>query len=101
MASVVGAGGGGPSRAAVHKAAFAEGVRLVLSTWPLLVLAVANEWGGPDSAAKAEWLGDVVVELFDTRACMEAKEEEGEGKGGKGGGGGRRGGGGGEREEGR
>jgi pre-rRNA-processing protein TSR2 len=58
------------SRAAANKAAFAEGVGLVLGTWPLLALAVENEWGGPDSAAKAAWLGDVIVEVFDTSALL-------------------------------
>lgn len=54
------------SRAAANRAAFADGVRVLLATWPLLQLAVTNEWGGPESAAKAEWLNEVILEVFDT-----------------------------------
>ncbi|KAG4305551.1 hypothetical protein PORY_001107 [Pneumocystis oryctolagi] len=41
---------------------FELGVALVLATWPVLTQAVAAGWGGPESVAKRDWLGGVLVE---------------------------------------
>jgi len=63
------------SRAAANRAAFADGVRILLATWPLLQLAVTNEWGGPESTAKAEWLNEVILEVFDTSTAAGRGDE--------------------------
>jgi len=49
-----------------NKAAFTEGIHLALSTWTVLTLAVEEEFGGPDSREKAEWLVGVVISIFET-----------------------------------
>jgi hypothetical protein len=58
------------------KAGFEEGVGLVFSQWTALVLAVENEWGGHDSAAKADYLIDDTIQWFyrkkGARVCLEA-----------------------------
>ncbi|CCG81183.1 Pre-rRNA-processing protein TSR2 [Taphrina deformans PYCC 5710] len=43
---------------------FELAVSLYLWRWPALSLAVENEWGGPDSAEKRDWLAGVVADLF-------------------------------------
>lgn len=46
------------------KAGFEEGVGLIFSQWTALCLAVEQQWGGPDSEAKADYLIDDVVQWF-------------------------------------
>lgn len=46
------------------KAGFEEGVGLIFSHWTALVLAVENQWGGPDSATKADYFIDDIIEWF-------------------------------------
>jgi hypothetical protein len=46
------------------KAGFEEGVGLVFSQWTALCLAVEQEWGGPDSEAKANYLIDDTILWF-------------------------------------
>lgn len=58
-----------------NKANFIEGLRLLMSNWPTLRLAVAEEWGGHESAAKADWLIDALVEHFDERGRRVDVEE--------------------------
>ena len=48
-----------------NKQAFVEGVRLLMSSWTVLKLAVDNEFGGTKSREKADWLVDTVIESFD------------------------------------
>ncbi|KAJ1921932.1 rRNA accumulation- protein [Mycoemilia scoparia] len=48
-----------------NKAAFIEGIDHVFAKWTALLLAVENEWGGPDSIEKRDWMVDMVVDLFD------------------------------------
>ena len=45
-------------------AKFENAVAIILHSWTVLSLAVENEWGGPDSAAKRDWLGGIVAEMF-------------------------------------
>jgi pre-rRNA-processing protein TSR2 len=35
---------------------FEEGVRYLFAQWTALCLAVENQWGGPTSAEKQQWL---------------------------------------------
>lgn len=44
--------------------AFEEGIRLVFSRWTALVLAVENQWGGPESEAKREHLVQETLRYF-------------------------------------
>lgn len=43
---------------------FELAVSLYLWRWPALSLAVENEWGGPDSSEKRDWLAGVLADLF-------------------------------------
>uniref|UniRef100_W5NBA2 Pre-rRNA-processing protein TSR2 homolog n=1 Tax=Lepisosteus oculatus TaxID=7918 RepID=W5NBA2_LEPOC len=43
---------------------FAEGVRAVLETWPVLQIAVDNGFGGAHSRQKADWMVDAVQQYF-------------------------------------
>ncbi|KAL9055793.1 MAG: hypothetical protein Q9162_003327 [Coniocarpon cinnabarinum] len=40
-------------------------IALLLSSWPPLALAISESWGGPDSAAKKDWLCGVLSDLFE------------------------------------
>lgn len=47
--------------------AFDHTVFYLLSLWPALSVAVSNNWGGPDSADKRDWLAGTISTLFDER----------------------------------
>ncbi|KAH9483284.1 Pre-rRNA-processing protein TSR2 [Psilocybe cubensis] len=44
---------------------FARGVISRLAIWPILRVAVQENWGGPDAAAKRTWLASVIVDAFE------------------------------------
>lgn len=44
---------------------FELGVACAVFLWDELNTAVASNWGGPESAAKREWLAGAIVELFE------------------------------------
>ena len=46
------------------QAQFDLAIAIILSDWPALTLAVQNQWGGPDSADKRDWLAGVISDLF-------------------------------------
>src|SRR5271154_6814595 len=46
------------------QAKFTHATALILHSWSALDIAVQNEWAGPDSSSKRDWLGGVVVDLF-------------------------------------
>lgn len=58
-----------------NKVNFIEGLRLLMSNWSTLRLAVVEEWGGHESQAKADWLIDALVEHFDERGKKVEQEE--------------------------
>lgn len=58
-----------------NKANFIEGLSLLLSAWPVLRTAVREEWGGHESAEKAEWLVRALTEHFDERGHKLEQEE--------------------------
>ncbi|ROW01288.1 hypothetical protein VMCG_05835 [Cytospora schulzeri] len=77
--------------AETRQSRFEQGVALSLNLWPALTLAVQNNWGGPDSADKRDWLAGQVVEQFPDlakptttttaakpTAAQTAEEDEGE-----------------------
>ncbi len=46
------------------QAAFEEGVKHLFRRWTALNLAVENQWGGANSAEKANWLVEDTIEWF-------------------------------------
>ena len=44
---------------------FARGVIACLAIWPALKVAVAEHWGGPESAQKRTWLAGIIVDAFE------------------------------------
>lgn len=46
------------------KEGFEEGVAIIFSQWTALVLAVENQWGGSESASKADYLIEDILEWF-------------------------------------
>ncbi|PPQ88889.1 hypothetical protein CVT25_009125 [Psilocybe cyanescens] len=44
---------------------FARGVIARLAIWTTLRIAVQENWGGPDAAAKRTWLASVIVDAFE------------------------------------
>ena len=54
----------------------AYGVRLVFGRWTALNLAVANQWGGADSQAKAQELVQRVVQWTLEKKGKKTKERE-------------------------
>ncbi|XP_069040439.1 pre-rRNA-processing protein TSR2 homolog isoform X2 [Lepisosteus oculatus] len=55
---------------------FAEGVRAVLETWPVLQIAVDNGFGGAHSRQKADWMVDAVQQYFHDNTDLEQDEVE-------------------------
>ncbi|KAI1343032.1 Pre-rRNA-processing protein TSR2-domain-containing protein [Xylariaceae sp. FL0016] len=43
---------------------FEQGVAISLHLWLSLTIAVQNNWGGPDSADKRDWLAGVVSDMY-------------------------------------
>ncbi|KAI0103031.1 Pre-rRNA-processing protein TSR2-domain-containing protein [Nemania sp. FL0031] len=43
---------------------FEQSVAISLHLWQSLTVAVQNNWGGPDSSDKRDWLAGVIVDLF-------------------------------------
>lgn len=54
---------------------FELAVSLYLWSWPALTLAVQNEWGGPDSSDKRDWLAGTLADLF-TASSKEPEIED-------------------------
>ncbi|XP_048533324.1 pre-rRNA-processing protein TSR2-like [Triticum urartu] len=61
MSASTSGGGSLPPQAA---AALQEGIGLVFGRWTALQMAVENEWGGPDSRAKADQLAASILSWF-------------------------------------
>ncbi|CAO3680675.1 unnamed protein product [Umbelopsis ramanniana] len=51
-----------------NQAAFTEGLTYVLRSWSALKLAVEQDWGGPDSEEKRDWMAETLVEYFGANA---------------------------------
>jgi pre-rRNA-processing protein TSR2 len=43
---------------------FDLGIWHTLFNWPVLTVAIQNQWGGPDSADKRDWLAGAISEIF-------------------------------------
>ncbi|KAH3660374.1 hypothetical protein OGAPHI_006960 [Ogataea philodendri] len=46
------------------QANFELGVAMLVHGWDILTTAVDNNWGGPESAEKRDWISAIVVDLF-------------------------------------
>ena len=50
----------------VNMELFGKGVAAALQHWEALSVAVDQRWGGDDSVEKADWMAEVIVDLFRT-----------------------------------
>ncbi|KAF1829659.1 pre-rRNA-processing protein-like protein TSR2 [Decorospora gaudefroyi] len=57
-----------------HK--FDLGLWHALFNWADLTVAVQNQWGGPDSSDKRDWLAGQISELFATEPATDAEDVE-------------------------
>ncbi|KAI1353843.1 Pre-rRNA-processing protein TSR2-domain-containing protein [Xylaria sp. FL0043] len=48
----------------IRQQQFEQGVAISLHLWQSLTIAVQNNWGGPDSSDKRDWLAGVIVDMF-------------------------------------
>ncbi|KAL1991154.1 hypothetical protein VTN49DRAFT_5658 [Thermomyces lanuginosus] len=55
---------------------FDLGITLALNAWPALSLAVASNWGGPESGDKRDWLCGAVSDMFTERPETDAEDLE-------------------------
>lgn len=55
---------------------FDLGIWHILFNWPTLTVAVKNQWGGPDSAEKRDWLAGQISELFTNEPLTDALDVE-------------------------
>ncbi|XP_068027116.1 pre-rRNA-processing protein TSR2 homolog [Melanerpes formicivorus] len=62
--------------AGAPRALFTQGVRAVLGGWAALQLAVAQGFGGPGGAQKADWLVGALGDFFTQNADLEEEEVE-------------------------
>lgn len=54
-----------------QQARFELGVSMMVYKWDALDVAVENQWGGPDSAEKRDWITAIIVDLFKTEKVVE------------------------------
>lgn len=55
---------------------FDLGIWHILFNWPTLTVAVKNQWGGPDSSEKRDWLAGQISELFTNEPLTDAMDVE-------------------------
>ncbi|KAI0429108.1 Pre-rRNA-processing protein TSR2-domain-containing protein [Xylaria sp. FL1042] len=48
----------------IRQQQFEQGIAISLHLWQSLTIAVQNNWGGPDSSDKRDWLAGVIVDMF-------------------------------------
>lgn len=58
------------------QAKFDLGIWHALFNWPNLTVAVQNQWGGPDSSDKRDWLAGQISELFASEPLTDAEDVE-------------------------
>ncbi|KAF1850341.1 pre-rRNA-processing protein TSR2 [Cucurbitaria berberidis CBS 394.84] len=58
------------------QAKFDLGIWFALFNWPNLTVAVQNEWGGPDSSDKRDWIAGQISDLFASEASTDAEDVE-------------------------
>ncbi|KAF1925893.1 uncharacterized protein M421DRAFT_226664 [Didymella exigua CBS 183.55] len=55
---------------------FDLGIWHCLFNWPTLTVAVQNQWGGPDSSEKRDWLAGQISDLFSSEPLTDAEDVE-------------------------
>ncbi|KAJ4376405.1 rRNA accumulation- protein [Neocucurbitaria cava] len=55
---------------------FDLGIWYTLFNWPDLTVAVQNQWGGPDSSDKRDWLAGQISELFASEPATDTEDVE-------------------------
>jgi pre-rRNA-processing protein TSR2 len=55
---------------------FDLGIWHALFNWANLTVAVQNQWGGPDSSDKRDWLAGQISDLFDSEPLTNAEDVE-------------------------
>lgn len=55
---------------------FELGIWHCLFNWPTLTVAVQNQWGGPSSSEKRDWLAGQISELFAAEPLTDAEDVE-------------------------
>ncbi|KAJ4407880.1 rRNA accumulation- protein [Didymella pomorum] len=55
---------------------FDLGIWHCLFNWPTLTVAVQNQWGGPDSSEKRDWLAGQISEQFEREPATDAEDVE-------------------------
>ena len=59
-----------------QQARFELGVSMMIYRWDALDVAVENNWGGPDSSEKRDWITGVVVDLFKSEKVIDVASIE-------------------------
>ncbi|CAI4047176.1 Tsr2p SKDI_12G4610 [Saccharomyces kudriavzevii IFO 1802] len=54
-----------------QQARFELGVSMMIYKWDALDVAVENNWGGPDSTEKRDWITGVIVDLFKSEKVVD------------------------------
>ena len=63
-----------PAAQALSK--FELGVSLILHNWPALSTAVAEQWGGPESADKRDWFAGAIADFCSTQPLSDSEDVE-------------------------
>lgn len=58
------------------QAKFDLGIWHALFNWPNLTVAVQNQWGGPDSSDKRDWLAGQISDLFASEPLTDTEDVE-------------------------
>lgn len=58
------------------QAKFDLGIWHSLFNWQILTVAIQNQWGGPDSSEKRDWLAGAISELFISEPETDAEDVE-------------------------
>ncbi|CAH02172.1 Tsr2p [Kluyveromyces lactis] len=56
-----------------QQARFELGVSMMIYKWNALDVAVVNQWGGPESAEKRDWVTSIIVDLFKTEKIVDVE----------------------------
>lgn len=56
-----------------QQARFELGVSMMVYKWVALDIAVANQWGGPESEEKRDWITGVIVDLFKNEKVVDVQ----------------------------
>lgn len=54
-----------------QQARFELGCSMMVYKWDALDIAVENQWGGPDSAEKRDWITGIIVDLFKSEKLVD------------------------------